>query len=172
MFQLIPFFDYSQRRRFFFLPNICGSNHDLLIRTRNLSRSILLPPSHSSRIRKILFNQVWIFSFGIRTLLLHFYLLFFISFLPSFLNSHKVWSCRIWPIFSLSERYEINQIDFSIKSTMWNLRFFLFLYPYPIGTAFESIENLFLLYESILLHSNSLLIPPKENPELDPKLTG
>lgn len=26
---------------------------------------------------------------------------------------------------------------------MWNLRFFLFLYPYPIGTAFESIENLF-----------------------------
>lgn len=37
------FFDYSQRRRFFFLPNICGSNHDLIIRTRDLSRSIPLP---------------------------------------------------------------------------------------------------------------------------------
>ena len=30
----------------------------------------------------------------------------------------------------------------------------------------------FLLYESILLHSNSFPIPTKENPELDPKLTG
>ena len=39
----LSFFDYSQRRRLFFLPNICGSNHDLIIRTRNLSRSILLP---------------------------------------------------------------------------------------------------------------------------------
>lgn len=35
-------FSYSQSRRFFFLPNICGSNHDLLIRTRDLSRSIPL----------------------------------------------------------------------------------------------------------------------------------
>jgi len=26
---------------------------------------------------------------------------------------------------------------------MWNPWFFLFLYPYPVGTAFESIENLF-----------------------------
>lgn len=48
-------FDYSQRRRLFSLPNICGSNHDLIIRTRDLSRSIPLPP-HSSRIRKILFK--------------------------------------------------------------------------------------------------------------------
>jgi len=31
------------RRILFFLPNICGSNHDLIIRIRNLSRSILLP---------------------------------------------------------------------------------------------------------------------------------
>lgn len=36
-------FDYSQRRRLFSLPNICGSNHDLIIRTRDLSRSIPLP---------------------------------------------------------------------------------------------------------------------------------
>ena len=33
----LSFFDYSQRRRLFFLPNICGSNHDLIIRTRGLS---------------------------------------------------------------------------------------------------------------------------------------
>lgn len=36
-------FDYSQRRRLFSLPSICGSNHDLIIRTRDLSRSIPLP---------------------------------------------------------------------------------------------------------------------------------
>lgn len=40
---LSVFFDYSQRRRLFSLPNICGSNHDLIIRTRDLSRSIPLP---------------------------------------------------------------------------------------------------------------------------------
>ena len=36
-------FDSSQRRRLFYLPNICGSNHDLILRTRDLSRSIPLP---------------------------------------------------------------------------------------------------------------------------------
>ena len=46
---------------------------------RNLSLSILLP--HSSIIKKIIFNQVWIFSFGVRRiLLLHFYLLSFFLF--------------------------------------------------------------------------------------------
>jgi len=119
----LSFLLFSKKMIFsFFLPNICGSNHDLLIRTRNLSRSIRLP--HSSIIRKILFNQVFIFSFGMRTLLLHFYLLSFFSFLSSFVNSHKVWSCQIWPISSLSEKYKKNQIDFSIKSIMWNPRFF------------------------------------------------
>ena len=41
----LSFFDYSQtqRRRLFSLPNICVSNHDLIIRTRDLSRSIPLP---------------------------------------------------------------------------------------------------------------------------------
>jgi len=41
----LSIFYYSQRRRFFFLPNICGSNHDLnlLIRTRDLPQSIPLP---------------------------------------------------------------------------------------------------------------------------------
>ena len=120
---------------------------------KSFSRSILL--SHSSIIRKILFNQVWIFSFGIRTLLLHFYLLFFISFLPSFLNSHKVWSCRIWPISSLSEKYEKNQIDFPTKSTMWNPRFF------PLSLSLSRRYSVWInrepfllyLYESILLHS-------------------
>ena len=38
----LSIFDYSQRRqrrRLFSLPNICGSNHDPIIRTRDLSRS-------------------------------------------------------------------------------------------------------------------------------------
>lgn len=38
----LAFFDYSQRRRLFSLPNICGSNHDPIIRIRDLSRSIPL----------------------------------------------------------------------------------------------------------------------------------
>ena len=39
----LSFFDYSQRRRLFSLPNICRSNHDPIIRTRDLSWSIPLP---------------------------------------------------------------------------------------------------------------------------------
>jgi hypothetical protein len=48
-------FGYSQRRRLFSLPNICGSNHDhdLIIRT-TFSINPLAP--HSSRIIKILFK--------------------------------------------------------------------------------------------------------------------
>lgn len=45
----LSIFDYDQRRRLFFLPNICGSNHlyynknkYIIIRTRDLSRSIPL----------------------------------------------------------------------------------------------------------------------------------
>lgn len=50
-------FDYSQRRRLFSLPNICGSNHDLIISNKN-KRSFSINPlaPHSSRIRKILFK--------------------------------------------------------------------------------------------------------------------
>ena len=41
----LSFFNYSQKRRFFFLPNIFEFNHDLIIRirTRYLFRSIPLP---------------------------------------------------------------------------------------------------------------------------------
>ena len=85
----LSFFDYSQRRRFFFLPNI--------LRTRDLSRSIPLPP-HSSRIRKIFFKFefvhfesglfYFIFFFFIIFSSLFFFYLFFYS-LPSFLKSHR-----------------------------------------------------------------------------------
>ena len=75
----LSIFDSSPRRRLFSLPNICGSNHDPIIRTRDL----------------------------------------------------------------LNEGYEINLIDFSIKTKVLCeiFGFFLFLYPYPVGA--ESIENLF-----------------------------
>lgn len=90
---------YDQRRRLFFFPNIYGSNHDLIIRTRDLSRSI-----------------------------------------PRNLISFSIQICEIFG-------------------------FFLFLYPYPIGITFGSIEKEpFLLYESILLHSNSFPIPPRKIP--------
>lgn len=71
----LSIFDYSQRRRLFSLPNICGSNHDPIIRTRDLSRSIPLPCPSFFENQKGPF-QVWICSFGIRVLLLHFYLIF------------------------------------------------------------------------------------------------
>ena len=73
----LSFFYYYQRRRLFFLPNICGSNHDLIIRARNLSRSILLPPFFENQKDPF---QSRICSFGIWTLLLHFYLLIFFLF--------------------------------------------------------------------------------------------
>lgn len=81
----LSFFDYSQRRRFFFLPNICGSNHDLITYNKN-KRSFSINPfaPHSSRIRKIFF-QVSICSFGIWALLLHFYLFRFLLFFPHLL---------------------------------------------------------------------------------------
>ena len=70
-------FYYSQRRRFFFLPNICRSNHDLLIRTRYLSRSIPLPIILRELERS--FSSLNLFSFGIWVLLLFTFFLFFPS---------------------------------------------------------------------------------------------
>ena len=73
------------RRRLFFLPNICGSNHDLIIRTRNLSRSILLPPilRESERSFSIKFEFVRLES-GL-FYFIFIYLSFFIIFLIPFL---------------------------------------------------------------------------------------
>lgn len=97
----LSFFDYSQRRRFFFLPNICGSNHDLIIRIRTSNknknkRSFSINPfaPHSSRIRNIFFFK---FEFVHLESGLFFNLFLFIIFpslfffysLPSFLKSHR-----------------------------------------------------------------------------------
>lgn len=136
------------------------------------------------------FFQVWICSFGIWALLLHFYLfisffyyyfiiiifpsLFFFYFffysLPSFLKSHRFDPVESDPF----SHWAKGKIDFSIKSTMWNLRFF------PLSLSLSHRYSVWInkepfllyLYESILLHSDSFPAPPKENPELDPKLTG
>ena len=73
----LSFFDYSQRRRFFFLPNI--------LRTRDLSRSIPLPP-HSSRIRKIFFKFEFVhFESGLFYFIFFFFYYFFLSFLFLFI---------------------------------------------------------------------------------------
>ena len=95
----LSFFDYSQRRRFFFLPNICGSNHDLIIRirTRDLFRSIPLPLI--LRESEIFFFQDFFFKFEFvhlesglffnLFLFIIFPSLFFFYSLPSFLKSHR-----------------------------------------------------------------------------------
>lgn len=168
----LSFLLFSKKNIFsFFLPNICGSNHDLLIliRTRNLSRSILLP--HSSIIRKILFNQVWIFSFGIRTLLLHFSLLSFFLFFHHSLTPTRFGPVESDPFHHWAKSTKKIRSIFRSKVLCEILGFFLFLYPYLVGRAFESIENPFFCiwmnrYYYIPIPSRYL------GTELNPKLTG
>lgn len=96
----LSFFDYSQRRRFFFLPNISGSNHDLITYNKN-KRSFSINPfaPHSSRIRKIFFSSfnLFIWNLGSSTSFLFIsfliifpssFVIYFFYFLPSFLKSH------------------------------------------------------------------------------------
>ena len=150
----LSFFDYSPRRRFFFLPNICGSNHDLIIRTRDLSRSIPLPP-HSSRIRKIffkfefvhlesgLFYFIFIFLFFIIIFPSLFFFYFFFYSLLSFLKSHRFDPVESDPFSHWAKGTKQIRLIFRSKVLCEIFGFFLFRYPYPIGTAFESIKNLF-----------------------------
>ena len=81
----LSFFDYSQRRRLFSLPNICGSNHDLIIRTRDLSRSIPLPLILRESERSFSSLNWFIWNLGSSTSFLFniFPSLFFISLLKS-----------------------------------------------------------------------------------------
>lgn len=95
----LSFFDYSQRRRFFFLPNICGSNHDLITYNKN-KRSFSINPfaPHSSRIRKIFFKFQFVhLEFGLFYFIFIYFVFYYFSlifcyfffyFLPSFLKSH------------------------------------------------------------------------------------
>ena len=73
---------YDQRGRLFFLPNICGSNHDLIIRTRNLSRSIPLPLILRESERSFSSFNLFIWNLGSSTSFLFTY--FFIIFFPRF----------------------------------------------------------------------------------------
>lgn len=191
MFQLnaFHFWLFSKEKIILFTKHMRIQSRSYNKNKRSFSINPFAP--HSSRIRKILFEFEFVhLESGFFYLFLFFFLFFLIYFLLFFnfyflslsflfIPFHHslspiglIWSCRIWPIFSSSEGYEINQIDFSIKSTMLNLRFF----PLPLSLSHRySVwinREPFLLYESILLHSNSFPIPPKENPELDPKLTG
>ena len=127
-------------------------------------------------------------SFGIWALLRHFYLLifglffplfsffyFFFYSLPSFLKSHRFDPSD--PFFHWARGTKEIRLIFRSKVLCEIFVFFLFLYPYPRVQRLNQINREpFLLYlyeyESILLHSNSFPIPPEENPELDPKLTG
>lgn len=67
---------------YFFLPNICGSNHDLLIRTRILSRSILLSPFFDNQ--KDLFQSslnFWVWNRDSSTAFLFTYFFFYFFFI-------------------------------------------------------------------------------------------
>lgn len=201
MFQLNTFhfcFDYSQRRRLFSLPNICGSNHDLIIRTRDLSQSIPLPLILRESERSFSSLNLFIWNLGSSTSFLFtftYFFFFFIDFYWIFIFDFEYfieyeYSIHIFPSLflyhSLSpiglilsnltpfliERRVRNKSDWFFDQKYLCEIFGFFLFLYPIGTVFESIENLILLYESILFHSNSFPIPPKENLELDLKLTG
>jgi hypothetical protein len=87
-------FDSSQRRRLFSLPNICGSNHDLIIRTRDLSRSIPLPLILRESERSFSSLNLFIWNLGSSTSFLftyffYFYLIFFNIF-PSLFLYHSL----------------------------------------------------------------------------------
>lgn len=81
----LSFFDYYQRRRFFFLPNICGSNHDLIIRTRDLSQSIPLPLILRESERSFSSLNLFVWNLGFPTYLFSSLFLFSFYSLPSFL---------------------------------------------------------------------------------------
>uniref|UniRef100_A0A0A9GL78 Uncharacterized protein n=1 Tax=Arundo donax TaxID=35708 RepID=A0A0A9GL78_ARUDO len=88
---------------------------------------------------------------------------------PSFFENQKdpfrvsISSFGIWAL--LSSTYFFGFILY-----LFHFDFSLFLYPYPLGTAFASIENFFLCMNRY--YSNFFPKLPKKNPELDPKLTG
>ena len=68
---------YDQRGRLFFLPNICGSNHDFIIRTRNLSRSIPLPLILRESERSLSSLNLFIWNLGSSIFYLFFSIYFF-----------------------------------------------------------------------------------------------
>ena len=130
---------------------------------RSFSINPLVP--HSSRIRKDLFEFEFVhlesgfFSF----------LLFFFYSLPSFLKSHGFDPVESDPFSHRTKGTKSIRLIFRSKVLCEIFGFF----PLPLSLSHRySVWINFLLYESILLHSNSFPIPPKENPELDPKLTG
>lgn len=193
----LPFFDYSQSLKgedySLFNKHLRIQSHDLIIRTRDLFRSIPLPLILRESERSFSSLNLFIWNLGSSTsfLFTYFFIIFFplFSFFISFfyfipfhhslspiglILSNLIHFLIVWSIFSLSEGYEINRIDFSVKRTMWNLRFF------PLSLSLSHRYSIWInrepfllyLYEPILFHSNSFPIPPKENHELDPKLTG
>ena len=63
--------------------------------------------------------------------------------LPSFLKSHRFDPIESDPFSHWARGTKEIRLIFRSKALCEIFGFFLFLYPYPLGTAFESIENLF-----------------------------
>ena len=144
MFQLNTFlFYYSQRRIFFFLftKHMWIQSRSSNKNKKSFSRSILL--SHSSIIRKILSIKFEFFRLESGL----FYCIFIYFFLFLFFH-HSLTPTRFGPVESdpfhhwAKSTKKIRSI-FRPKVLCEILGFFLFLYPYLVGRAFESIENPF-----------------------------
>ena len=69
--------------------------------------------------------------------------LFFFYSLPSFLKSHRFDSVEFDPLSHWVKGTKYIRLIFRSKVLCEIFSFFLFLYPNPIGTTFESIENIF-----------------------------
>lgn len=184
MFQLNTFlfwlFSNSKEKIILFTKHMRIQSRSYNKNKRSFSINPFAP--HSSRIRKILFKFEFVhlesgFFYIYLVYLFSFFFFFLLNIFPSLFLYHSL--SPIGLILSnlthfLIERRVRNKSDFffdqKYKNTMWNLRFF----PLPISHRYSIWINRepFLLYESILFHSNSFPIPPKENLELDPKLTG
>lgn len=117
---------YDQRRRFFFLANLCGSNHDLLIirRTRDLSRSIPLPLILREPERS--FSSFNLFIWNLGSSIFYFFFFFFFLFRSKALCEIFGFSSSSIPI---SHRYSIwiNREPFILYESIFLILTFQFL---------------------------------------------
>ncbi len=178
MFQLntFHFWLFSKEKILLFTKHLRIQPRSYNKNKRSFSINPLVP--HSSRIRKNLFKFEFVhlksgFFYFIFIYFFFFWFLFLFYSLPSFLKSHRFDPVESDPFSHWTKGTKYIRLIFRSKVLCeWNLPFF------PLSLSLSHKYSLwinrepFLLYESILFHSNSFPIPPKENPELDSKLTG
>ena len=157
MFQLntFHFWLFSKEKIILFTKHLRIQSHDLIIRTRDPSRSTPLALILLESERSFSSLNLFIWNLGSSTsfLFTYFFIIFFPSLfffyfffflfysLPSFLKSHRFDPREADPFSHWAKGTKSIGLIFRPKVLCEIFGFFLFLYP--IGTAFESIENLF-----------------------------